>query len=200
MILCARDDIATPYEAMRLCRVMTFHFNESNKYDALRYNFGGMHLKEETYRNHPQRMLYEKISKKYGRVRDVIGYYVANIVDGQTWCCAMSDAVEAAWRGRVQAANYSFRSAIWAARESVDRFDDLMSDEILFSEEIEHIFNHEHRCILHALTGFANHINKNDPLGIYASKKYLIKSYTPLIQTYLDKNSAIREIKSHYSH
>lgn len=197
MIDIARDDIATPYEAMRLYRVMTMHFSESAKYDAIRYSFGGMHLKEETYRNARHRYLFEKIAKTHGRKRNVIGYYTANIINDQRWIASMSDNTETLWRGRVQSINYSFKSAIRKASEHIESFDLLLSDSVIFSESI---FTIEHLALLHDITGFCDRINKHDPLGIYASKKYMIRAYTPLIRSHFNKKSAIHEIKASYTH
>lgn len=206
MITVGPDEICTPYEAARLYRVASMHFREDVAYNAFRYNFNGLHIKETTYRTDRNKYVYERLSKQYSRKRAVIGYYLANILDGNSYISQMTGASEVRWCGRVQSMNYTIKKALAAAADICDSFDHMLQPDlrsagapIIFDTKFSEIFNIEHLVILDSLTGFTKHINTScgDPLGISRSRIHTIQAYTPFIHSLIQikncKSAVINE-------
>lgn len=178
------------------------HFQQGS-YDAFKFNFKGPKRGRDKFLKSPDRYTYEKIAKKYREMNSLIGFLVANTLDGKTWIRDMDDECYMMWLAKLQRLQYQFNTdmntlADYAINHELTFDDLLMSNrnneipvlDILIRKKTIQV---ESVIILDVLTGFISRINKttlNDPLGILSDKVYMLKQYKPFIMQKINQAAA----------
>lgn len=193
------DDLSnlTPFEVWSTYTACNLHFKKGSKYDAFKFNFKGPRLKRETFMAHRQRYAFEKLATR--SKNQVVGYFVANILQGNTWISNMSDDVYIKWCGQIQNALYHFRTEMSNIANLGVAFDDMFSYDdhtampLLYDMHSSGKICLESLTILDLLVGYSSRINKNasDPLEIISDLSNKISQYKPFIRsTKIDLNKA----------
>jgi hypothetical protein len=181
---------------------MTLHFRKDSSYDAFRFNFKGPRCKRETFMAHRQRYAFEKIARAYPYKNTTIEYFLANLLDGNTWIGSMSDESYVQWQGRVQRMDYDFRSAISDLSNTVSSFDAIIKPQT--REDLPPIYlaytrgklSIETLVILDRLVNYTSSINKfvSDPLEIVSDITYRVSRYKPFIKSKIDVMKAKQNV------
>jgi hypothetical protein len=180
-----------PFDVWSVYTACTLHFKKGGKYDAFKFNFKGPRLKRETFMVHKHRYAFEKIAKRYPSKDQAVGYFVSNILAGNTWIGSMTDEAYSQFCGNLQSMDYNFKSDMSYLSQRSTSFDELIkpkdrSDMPLMYTEYQRGKCHlESLVTLDQLVGYSSHINKfvNDPLGIVSDITHRIVSYKPFIRS-----------------
>jgi len=171
------------------------HF-ERGSYDAFKYNFKGPHKKISTFTKSKDKFVYEKLAIKYQKYDELIHFFLANFLAGNTWIRDMTDEAYIEWLGKIQSMSYRFNADMNKLYDYAVNHD-LNFDECLkvnpASKSIailnlltKGIINEESVIIIDVLVGFLNRINKStvsDPLGILSDAVYRMLQYKPFIRS-----------------
>jgi hypothetical protein len=198
---------ANPLTVYSTYIAVKLHF-ERGSYDAFKYNFKGPHKKTQTFLKSKDKYVYEKLAQRYPKMNELIHFFLANILAGNTWIRDMTDEAYIEWLGRVQSMTYRFNTDMNKLREYAgDR--ELTFDECLVFNQAtmqvpilslmqKGIISEESVVAIDVLVGFLNRINKNpvsDPLGILSDTVYRLQQYKPFIRSRVNiaasKNSII---------
>lgn len=185
------DDLSnlTPFEVWSTYTACNLHFKKGSKYDAFKFNFKGPRLKRETFMAHRQRYAFEKLATR--SKNQVVGYFVANIIQGNTWISNMSSDVYIKWCGQIQNAGYHFKNEMSYIANLGISFDDLFTiddytgNPTLYDMHASNKICLESLVMLDILVGYSSRINKNanDPLEIISDLTHKIVQYKPFIQS-----------------
>lgn len=181
----------SPFDVWSTYTACNLHFKKGGKYDAFKFNFKGPRLKRETFMAHRQRYTFEKLATRYLTKNQHIGYFVSNILAGNTWISNMSHDVYISWCGRLQNAEYHFKNEMSNIANTQITFDDLfVHDEYsglphLYTMHRSGKISLESLVILDCLVGYSSRINKNtnDPLQIISDLTHMIVQYKPFIES-----------------
>lgn len=192
-------DVYSTFMAIKL------HFG-AGKYDAFKFNFKGPKQKMSTFLKSRDRYTYEKLGKKFRNKSELIGYLLANYLEGNTWIGAMDEDTYQTWISKIQAMRYNFNTDIGVLSDYAENhglsFDDCLIERKnsvpVFDLYRKGRIRLETLVILDILLGYSSNINNgtmSDPLGILSDTVHLIKCYTPFIKDRVNvaasKNSII---------
>jgi hypothetical protein len=186
------ENTLSPFDAWSTYVSCTLHFNSGSSYDAFKFNFKGPRCKRETFAAHPQRYTFEKACSKFKLKNDLIGYYVSNIIAGNTWIGSMTDDVYSKWQGCLQSMEYNFKNNLSDISNQGLSFDDLFKCE--YEGDLPYLYKCHHAgkmsletlTILDILVSYTKNINTNDPLDIGKVLSNRIRSYKPFLQQKID--------------
>lgn len=189
---CPHREKASAFDAWVMYSACALHFKKENKYDAFKFNFKGPRCKRETFESHRQRYVFEKCANTYKTKNDLLEYYLANFLQGNTWIGSMNNAVYESWCARIQSMAYRFKEEILNMSNSGIHFDTYFE----YDGAMPKIYNLyaggkisiETLTILDILVGYACRINKNvsDPLGIVGDISHLVIAYKPFLRPLVD--------------
>jgi hypothetical protein len=202
MITVSSETNLTPFDAWSVYTAMTLHFRKDSSYDAFRFNFKGPRCKRETFMAHRQRYTFEKIARAYTSKNATIEYFLANLLEGNTWIGSMNDDAYVQWQGRVQRMDYDFRSALSDLSNTASSFDSIIKPQT--REDLPPIYlaytrgklSIETLVILDHLVNYTSSINKfvSDPLEIVSDITYRVSSYKPFIKSKIDTMKAKQNV------
>lgn len=72
-----------PFDAFRFYQAIKLHF-ESNSYDAIKYNYKTS-AKHSSFWKRRDKYFFAKIGKQFNSAENLIEYYAAHFVSGNTW-------------------------------------------------------------------------------------------------------------------
>lgn len=202
MISVSAETNITPFDAWSICTAMTLHFRKNSNYDAFRFNFKGPRCKRETFMAHRQRYSFERIARAYPSKNSAIEFFLANLLEGNSWIGSMTDEAHVRWQGRVQRIDYDFR-------EAMSRYanDGIVFDHILVPSsrgEMPLIYKQytlgkvpiESLVVLDYLVNYTSSINKfvSDPLEIVSDITYYVARYKPFLKSKIDLGKAKQNV------
>ena len=126
MILCSANTECTPFDTWSVYTAMSLHFKKNSAYDAFKFNFKGPRCKRETFMANRHRYFFEKITKTYRNKNSIIEFFLANILDGNTYVTNMNEQSYAQWTARVQRIDYDFRSFMSDMSSRFQSFDSII--------------------------------------------------------------------------
>lgn len=191
-----------PAEAFDIYRAIRLHF-ESEKYDAVKYNFKlGGRLKDSS-RDH---FMFERLAKKFTRREDLIDFIVAYVVaNGKFYVSELfgpkAMQVYTDWQRRRDSFNYQFRIVMNQLAES-HGLDDLLSGEknrmpklvCMWSAEPDQSITQEMIVVIDMLTGFLADHDKKTSDKIFWEGFYLKARKYRSFLTHIDKDKARQTI------
>jgi len=202
MIRVSAETNITPFDVWSTYTAMTLHFRKDNAYDAFRFNFKGPRCKRETFMAHRQRYAFERIARAYPHKNTCIEYFLANLLDGNTWIGSMNDDSYVGWQGRVQRMDYDFRSAMSDLANNASSFDSIIKPSL--REDLPPIYlaytrgklSIETLVILDTLVNYTSSINKfvSDPLEIVSDITYRVACYKPFLRSKVDLTKAKKTV------
>lgn len=198
MISCSSESVCTPFETWSIYTSLSLHFNKSNSYDAFKFNFKGPRCKRETFMSSRHRYFFEKVTKKYRYKNQIIEFFLANILDGNSYSSNMNDESHSRWTARVQRMNYEFKSTMIDLANEYESFDHIIipsnkeSLPPIYSAYNQNKISLETLVILDYLVQYTKNINKfvNDPLEIVDDMTYRIIAYKPFLKSKIDIKQA----------
>lgn len=171
------------------------HFDRGS-YDAFKYNFKGPHKKLSTFTKSKDKFVYEKLAVKYQKHDELIHFFLANILAGNTWIRDMTDEAYIEWLGKIQSMTYRFNADMnklldYAINHSLTFDECLKVNPASKSVPIltllsKGVINAESVVSIDVLVGFLDRINKStvsDPLGILSDTMYRLQQYKPFIRS-----------------
>jgi hypothetical protein len=186
----------SPMDAWSIFVSIKLHFSPDKKYDAFAFNFKGPRCRRETFIKMSTRHLFEKFAKRYNRF-DMIGFYVANFLDGKTWVGDMSHTTFEIWRGRLQSLDYIFKNDLDKIREAADGYEFDSAIIPKNDSEIPSIYrlyrlkeiSLETLACLESLVGYTRDLDKklSDPFGICKGLSHMIRAYAPFLRKNFDR-------------
>lgn len=187
------------YDAWSIYMAIKLHFGEGS-YDAFKFNFKGPRLKESSFVARRDRYFFEKIAKRYQKREEVIAYFVANVLQDNTWIGSMSDEVCIEWSGKMQRLAYLFKDELSTLKEiSNSEFDRLFQTRNgqcpLYQAYHGKRVSLETLTVLDVLCDYTRNISKDasDPLGTLHSVTRLVRQYKPFIVQRMTDKSNFRE-------
>jgi hypothetical protein len=208
MISVSSETNITPFDAWSVYTAMSLHFRKDSSYDAFRFNFKGPRCKRETFMAHRQRYAFEKIARAYPNKNSTIEYFLANLLDGNTWIGSMNDDSYAGWQGRVQRMDYDFRSAMSDLSNNASSFDSIIKPSL--REDMPPIYQAYTRgklpietlVILDTLVNYTSSINKfvSDPLEIVSDITYRVSRYKPFLRSKIDVSKAKQNVLNSFTY
>ncbi len=169
------------------------HF-ERGSYDAFKYNFKGPARKVANFLKNKDRYTYEKISKKYPVMNDLIGFLLANVIAGKTWIRDMDDETYMLWVAKLQRMQYQFSSDMNVLLDFAINHDLSFDDCLTVNKDGQSVpiidlakqgrIQVESVVIVEHLTGFLSHIQvASDPLNLLSDQIYMMQQYKPFIMS-----------------
>jgi hypothetical protein len=208
MISVSSETVITPFDAWSIYTAMSLHFRKDSSYDAFRFNFKGPRCKRETFMAHRQRYAFEKVARAYPHKNSVIEYFLANLLDGNTWIGSMNDDSYIGWQGRVQRMDYDFRSALSDLSNNASSFDSIIKPDS--REDMPRIYlaytqgklSIETLVILDTLVNYTSSINKfvSDPLEIVSDITYRVARYKPFLKSKIDLGKAKQNVLNSFTY
>jgi hypothetical protein len=208
MISVTTETNMTPFDVWSTYTAMTLHFRKDSKYDAFQFNFKGPRCKRETFMLHRQRYAFERIARVYPQKNSTIEYFLANLLDGNTWIGSMNEDSYAQWQGRVQRMDYDFRSSLSDLSNNASSFDSIIKPDS--PEELPPIYLAYNRgklsietlVILDHLVNYTSSINKfvSDPLEIVSDITYRVAHYKPFLRSKIDVLKAKQTVLNLFTH
>jgi hypothetical protein len=178
------------------------HF-EKGSYDAFKYNFKGPSKRLSTFSKSKEKFVYEKLARKYPKHEDLVQFFVANILAGNTWIRDMTDEVFIEWLGKIQSMSYRFKADMnklldYAENQELS-FDDLLmirpstKQVPILTLLAQGTISAESVVTIDVLVSFLKRINKStvsDPLGILSETLYRLEQYKPFIRSRINTAAA----------
>lgn len=182
------------------CIAIKLHFDRGT-YDAFKFNFKGPSKRNSAFLKSNDRYVYEKIARKYHDINELIGFILANVLEGNTWVRKMDDETYMMWVAKMQRMQYQFNS------DMTILFDHAVNHELTFDECLKNRngsvpildllrrkrITSESVIIVDELVGFLSSINKitmSDPLNLLSDIAYMLSRYKPFIAGRINKAAA----------
>lgn len=184
------DETVNPVQAWQMFTSINLHL--SGKYDCVKYKFQMPSLRAASFSSRKDRYHYEKAVRKYPDKKDLIWYFVSNIIDGNNWIGELQDESFTNFQSKLQSFTYRFKSDVNKLKNAVSNFDELLgskSSKEVTAPIITLLDNDavmfESVAIIEHFTKFcSNQKHVYDPLGILSEKLIQIEKYGPLLATY----------------
>jgi len=179
------------------------HFKPGS-YDAFKFNFKGPRLKIGSPTEARNKWTLDKLSKKYTK-NDLILYFLANTISGNSWIGGMSDEVYQEWVAKIQRMDYTFKSEMSNMLSECEKFN-LSFDETILPKDRSNFpliytlhqrnkLSLESLVILNNLISFTKDVINNfkDPLDIISDINHRILKYSKFLNSEmnLDKHRDI---------
>lgn len=181
------------------------HFSQNSSYSAIKFNFKIAYLTYSAYEKRPDRFYYEKLYRRYPEDRDLVSFYLANILERNpgVWIGDMTDAPLSTLTSRLDSFSYKFKGDVrLLVRACSTRFDDLLRPNIesrpapsmiLKMLVVDRSIMLETVTVIDQLVNFLRH-NKRfitsdsglDPLGLWAQELYKIQQYGSFLVKRID--------------
>jgi len=205
MIVLSKDIGIAPSDVWQVYMSISLHFKSGSKYDAFKFNFKGPKLKRGSVTEARNKWSLEKLSKTYPKKNDLILYFLANILEGNTWIGGMNDNTYHQWCAKIQRLDYTFKSEMSNMLNECEKFH-LHFDEAILPKDRSNFpliytlyqkktLSLESLVILENLVSFSKDINNtlNDPLDIMSDINRRILKYSPFLcsEMNLDKSRDI---------
>lgn len=184
----------SPFDAWSTYMSIKLHFDKGT-FDAFKFNFKGPRLSQSAFNARKDRYFFEKVAKKYPKKSDMITFFLANYLEGNSWVGTMNDSAPMNWISRMQRLDYAFGEDIATLKEQCEKrscdFDaafNLSSGrsvpliiELYQSQKI----SLESVVVLDVLLNFIPRINKvvTDPLGMFEEMFHKMIRYKPFIES-----------------
>lgn len=178
------------------------HF-EKGSYDAFKYNFKGPSKRLSAFTKSKEKFAYEKLARKYPKHEDLVQFFVANILVGNTWIRDMTDEVYIEWLGKIQSMSYRFKADMNKMLDYAENhqlsFDDLLTihpgtkQVPILTLLAQRTISAESVVTIDVLVSFLKRINKStvsDPLGILSETLYRLEQYKPFIRSRINTAAA----------
>jgi hypothetical protein len=182
----------SPFDAWSTYMAIKLHFDKGT-FDAFKFNFKGPRLSQSAFNARKDRYFFEKVAKKYSTKSDMITFFLANYLEGNSWVGTMNDSAPMNWISRMQRLDYAFSEDMSVLKTHCDKclctFDDALSVspdrsvpliiELYQSQKI----SLESVVVLDVLLNFIPRINKvvTDPLGMFEEMFHKMIRYKPFI-------------------
>lgn len=150
------------FETYQYANAINMHFN--TKYDAFKYNFK-TRVTQKTYWGRPDKYQLTKIGKRFKTKEEIIGYFAAHQLAGNKWSGDMirDEGVYTDYLKRIESLSYNFKNELEELSEySLDGLLSCYKDNypIIINKYLEETVSIETVCILNALTGFIEDVNR----------------------------------------
>lgn len=152
------------YDAYQYSLAVKMHFTQPG-YDAFKYNFK-TRANQKSYWGRPDKYQLTKIGKRFKNRREIIQYFAAHHVQGNTWVGDMirDEETYRKFLGRMDSLSYNFKNELEELSEY--KLDELLTTKdssypIIIKRYLEDSVSLETVCILNSLTSFIEDANKN---------------------------------------
>jgi hypothetical protein len=186
----------TGFDAWSIYTAIKLHFSEGT-YDAFKFNFKGPRLQLNSFLARRDRYFFEKTAKKYNKKKQLIEFFLSNIIIGNSWVGNMTDEAYELWQGKMQSLQYSFKSQIVELNEYCVQhnisFDELFVAKndlpLIIKLYTAQKLSLETMSILNILCNYTARINKtvSDPMGLIKHASHIVNRYQQFIASNIDR-------------
>lgn len=189
------------YDAYSLYMAIKLHF-ESKSYDAIKYNYKTS-VTPNSFWKRRDKYQFAKIAKKFDSREELINFYVANFVSGQSsWIGNMleEESLYTDWKRKMESLSYLFNNDIQCLSDKYDSFDDLFRVDNnypnIINEYLEQSILLETVTIVNKLTKFLTSVKVSDTI-LYPDIKSRIQKYESFVS--FDRKKAKAIILKHFT-
>lgn len=191
----------TEYDAYSLYMAIKLHF-ESKSYNAIKYNYKTS-VTPNSFWKRRDKYQFAKIAKRFNSREELINFYVANFVSGQSsWIGNMleEESLYTDWKRKIESLSYLFDNDIQTLSEKYDSFDNLFKVDNnypnIINEYLEECVLLETVTIVNKLTKFLTSVKVSDTI-LYPDIKSRIQKYEPFVS--FDNKKAKATILKHFT-
>lgn len=182
--------VKSGFDVWCLYREVAAHMKPMGKYDAVKFNWCGLKGNPARYESHPARWSFDGLMKHFKTKNDVIGYYLANILEGETWPMGMGMHAYTLWHTRIERLSYQFRAEMVKLHEVCPVWSDLFAREdsdpsLLFSEFSSGRVCLETLVILNRVVGYSSwdsYKYSSNPLDPWPTLAEKIAKYQKILE------------------
>jgi hypothetical protein len=185
-----------PFDAYRFYNALKLHFG--GNYDAIKYQYKTS-ANQKSFWKRKDKYFFAKVAKRFTDQRELVNYYVAHFIKGNTWVGNMisDDETYTSWLKQMESLGYNFEQDLYKLEDAVSSFDELFTigDEqyppliqMYMSEDIAL----ETVVIIDQLTGCVNRLDKSiTETIVWPDVKTKIQKYSPFVNIDRDKMKKI---------
>ena len=114
------------FEAFRYYQSIKLHF-ESKSYDAIKYNYKTS-VNINSFGKRKDKYFFSKIAKQFNNATDLINYYVAHFISGNSWVGEMlaDESIYREWVRKNESLSYMFEQDLYKLQEINESLDVLL--------------------------------------------------------------------------
>lgn len=194
MITLSNEINISPERVYETYKAITLHFKKDSNYDAFKFSFKGPRMKRESLESSKNKWTLEKLARTYPRKNDLILYFLANTLAGNSWIGGMSAETYQEWLGKIQRLDYTFKTEMSNLAEICNErhltFDQAImpSDHsdfpLIYTLHQRKELSLESLVILESLISFTKGMYKiTDPLEIISDISNKIQKYMPFLRS-----------------
>ena len=210
------------FDLWKIHSAIRLHFDSKSGYDAIKFNFKLPNFTYTNYEKRPDRFYYEKLFRRYPATKDILMFFLANILElsNKIWIGNMTDEAMIRLVARFDSFHYRFsRDVRLLAQTSCYRLDDLLHHSTVLQNHPENNLRDapsrllyilaydqsimiETVAIIDQLVGFLKSYKPfitpaADPLGLWSEEIYRIQQYGSFLPGKIDlaraKDTLIKE-------
>lgn len=180
------------FNAWRIATSISLHFkqNGGTGYDAIKFQFKVKHCSPAAFNKRNDRYFYERCVKTYPMLENLIDFFLANVLAGNTWVGQMNDDTYQNWLAQVQSISYRFKNELKLFRSTYERLEMTFDQALRVSEEypqsiiikmlLSNDLSLETVAVIDTFVSFLVPLRRNveaDPLGLFNDISNRILNY-----------------------
>lgn len=174
----------TGRDAHQIYNSIRLHF--TTDFNAVKYNFK-TRVSEASFHGSNLKYLFEKLSRTYPSIKEIINYFSSNFLEENTWPSDMKQSCYNSWQARMESLGYEFNTDCKKIVDEVEgklTLNELINgeDTTLYDMLIANEIKIETLCLFEMLFNKRWFQINSDPLGLYKTLRDKVYKYRLILE------------------